>query len=54
METYYAPEDLDRFSEMGRGSVPMAVEKGRGASSDAIALEIECVGCRYSHDLEVA
>ena len=36
------------------GSVPISVEKGRGASSDGIAPEIGFVGSPYSDDLEVA
>jgi len=31
----------------------MSVEKGRGASSDVIVLEIGFAGSPYSHDLEV-
>jgi len=56
--------DLHRFVQgvisgrlgetMRQGSVPMSVEKARGASSDGIDLETGFVGSPYSHDLEAA
>ena len=47
-------EHISRSEDKGAGSVPMSVEKARGASSDGIDLETGFVGSPYSHDLEVA
>jgi len=57
-DTAPAPPNLQHFVvlpvNVNMGSVPMSVEKARGASSDEIDLPIGFVRCPHRHDLEVA